>query len=107
MVSFDQFLGVLRDRLLETQGAEMMIGPYMLTACLVMSDTDWQHFAQAVFDTLHFDIDLHALSGSSTILDLYFASVDRFQLTSILAMDNPCIKVEHANDQSSHPAYFH
>lgn len=107
MVPFEQFLGVLRARLLETRDAEVMLGPHMLTACLVMSDTDWQHFAKAVFDRLHFDIDLHALSGSSTILDLYFASIYRFQMTSILARDNLGVTIERAGHQSGQPAYFH
>lgn len=107
MVPFEQFLGVLRARLLETRDAEVMLGPHMLTACLVMSDRDWQHFAKAVFERLHIDIDLRALSGSSTILDLYFASVYRFQLNSILAMGSPGVTVEHANNRSGQPAYFH
>lgn len=107
MVSFDQFLGVLRACLLETKGAEVVLGPYMLTACLVMSHGDWQDFAKAVFDRLQLDIDLHALSGSSTISDLYFASINRFQLVPIHAMDISCITVHRAESSLEQTAYLH
>lgn len=107
MAPFEQFLGVLRARLLETKGAEVVLGPYMLTACLVMTQTDWQDFAEAVFDRLQFDIDLHALSGSSTILDLYFASMHRFQLAPISAMHTSCPMANQSEKSSDQPAYLH
>ncbi len=75
MITFDQFLGLLRSSLLDTRGAEVVLSPYMLTTCLVMSQKDWQLFAESSLNRLQFDVNLEALSGSSTILDLYFASL--------------------------------
>ncbi|RUP35386.1 MAG: hypothetical protein EKK45_01170 [Curvibacter sp.] len=85
MVTFDQFLGTLRACLLEIKDVEVALGPYMLTAYLIMSPNDWQYFAFMLFKRLHFDVDLHALSRSSTILDLYYASLSRFQLDGMHA----------------------
>lgn len=107
MVSFDQFMGVLRERLLETKGIEVFLGPYMLTACLVMSHQDWQAFSKAAFDRLQFDIDLRTLSGSSTIVDLYFASMYRFRLAPIYATDTSCITVNRAHSSSNQTSYLH
>jgi hypothetical protein len=72
-----------------------------------MSHGDWQHFAKAVFDRLHLDIDLHALSGSSTILDLYFASVYRFQLAPIRTMETSCIRRNRADRSCDQTVYLH
>jgi hypothetical protein len=107
MVSFNQFIGVLRACLLETKGIEVVLGPYMLTACLAMSHQDWQAFAKAGFDRLQFDIDLRALSGSSTILDLYFASIYRFQLPPIHAMDTSRITANRAHSSSNQTSFLH
>lgn len=107
MVSFEQFLGVLRDHLLETKDIEVVLGPHMPTACLVMSHKDWQHFAKAVFEALQLDIDLRVLSGSSTILDLYYASLYRFQLTPILDIGSPHITAEKTNSAAHQIAYLH
>lgn len=82
MVSFDQFIGLLRSFLLETKSVEVALNPYMLTACLFMSHQEWQGFGWAAFQRLHFHVEQEALSNSSTILDLYFASIFRAQSDS-------------------------
>lgn len=75
MVSFDQFLGLLRACLLDMKGVEVVLNPHMLTHCLFMSHDDWDRFSQAAVKRLHIDVERRALTRSSTILDLYFASI--------------------------------
>lgn len=79
MISFDQFIGLLRSCLRDTKGVEVALGPYMLTCYLCMNRDEWQGFAAAAARRYQFEIEQCALSGSSTILDLYYASLSRSQ----------------------------
>lgn len=96
MVTFEQFLLVLRACLLEAKGVEVVLGPYMLTAYLFMTHEDWQQFFGAAMRRLHIKVKVDALTKSSTILDLYYASLHGSQYEATAVMDFSGIR------QSSH-----
>lgn len=106
MISFDQFIGLLRSSLLETKGVEVALNPHMPTNWLFMSQEEWQHFARIAFVRLHFHVKQGALSNSSTILDLYYASVPRHQQFGCILARHPANRIAK-RPPSDHPASWH
>lgn len=80
MVSFDQFVGLLRAYLLDTKGVEVVLGPYMPIDRLFMDPVDWQRFGIASLKHLRFRVATDVPPNpASTILDVYFESLEKAQ----------------------------
>jgi hypothetical protein len=89
MISFDQFIGLLRSSLLDTKGVEVALNPHMPTHWLFMNEEEWQHFARIASFRLDFQVKQSALSSTSTILDLYYASVPRLEQFGCILARHP------------------
>lgn len=89
MISFDQFIGLLRSSLLDTKGVEVALNPHMPTHWLFMTEEEWQYFARIASFRLDFHVEKSALSNTSTILDLYYASVPRLEHFGCILASHP------------------
>lgn len=106
MISFDQFIGLLRSSLLDTKGVEVALNPHMPTHWLFMSEEEWQYFARIASFRLDFDVKQSALSNTSTILDLYYASVPRHEQFGCILANFPLSQLTK-RAVSGQPAHLH